>query len=116
MASHLEAGAAALNDDGLSGYIANAGSLPKDVIGRADYVGSKTITIDTSHPKFGNDRDTQFTAGHESLHSAGLDDQIYAGHTAYRYSRDFGERHAFEKLPKERRWKNPDHIMSIVFQ
>jgi RHS repeat-associated protein len=113
MAANLEAGAAALNDDGSGGYMAHVGSFPGDKFGKGD-IGGRTIAIDTSHPSFGNNRSTQFAAGHESLHNAGLVDQTFVGNTAYRYSSSFAERRAFERLSPEKRWKNPDHVMSIV--
>lgn len=115
MANSLDTGAAALNDDGSGGYFAHAGQISGGRFAEAT-VGGKTMTIDTTHSRFGDGTQaTAWAAGHESLHSAGLRDQTYAGNIAYRYSDNFGQTRAFKKLPKEHRWKNPDHIMSSVW-
>src|SRR3546814_1819008 len=51
------------------------------------------------------------SAGHESLHNAGLDDQKYVGNTAYRYG-TFAERLAFKRLSPEKRWKRSEEHTS----
>jgi len=115
MADNLDAGAVALNDDGSKGYVANAGSFSGNTFAEAT-VGGKTMTIDTGHFNFGDESGfTGFALGHESLHNAGLSDQKFSGSrmTAYRYG-SFGQKRAFKSLSKAKRWKNPDHIMSVV--
>lgn len=114
MASKLEAGAKALNDNGKLGYVASQGKVGSGDFAKAD-VGGKTMRVDASDSAFGNNRNTSFMAGHESLHNAGLVDQTWAGWTAYRSSGDPWERKAYEKLSAEERSENPDHIMSIVY-
>ncbi|MBW8191038.1 hypothetical protein K0504_08335 [Neiella marina] len=117
MASSLDAGAAALRDDGSNGFVANAGTA-QDTGGFAaqvDKVGGKIMTVNTSSAAFGTSR-TTWMVGHESLHSAGLADQkdIF-GYTAYRYSTKFADRAAFKGLKKSKRHKNPDHVMQQVY-
>nr|WP_158217344.1 RHS repeat-associated core domain-containing protein [Microbulbifer agarilyticus] len=115
MADSLDAGAKALNDDGSGGYVAHAGKTTGGRFAEA-VVGGKTMTIDTNHSRFGDGTNaTAWAAGHESLHSAGLDDQKFVGNIAYRFSRNFAEKRAFQKLSKEKRVVNPDHVMSTVW-
>ncbi len=115
MASSLDAGAKALNDDGSGGYIANAGATSGGGFAEA-VVGGKTMTIDTGHSRFGDGTNaTAWSAGHESLHNAGLEDQTFVGNIAYRYSGNFAQKRAFKKLSKEKRVINPDHVMSTVW-
>jgi RHS repeat-associated protein len=113
MASKLEAGARALNDNGKLGYVANQGKVGGD-FARAD-VGGKTMTVNASHAAFARPQRAAFMAGHESLHNAGLRDQLWAGNTAYRFTDDFGQQRAYKNLPGDQRWENPDHVMSIVY-
>ncbi len=114
MADKLNAGAAALNDDGSNGYIANAvDPFSNGDFGRGE-VNGKNITIDTEHAVFGSGQRFQFGIGHESLHNAGLDDQVHNGITAYRYSR-MGK-YSFKGLSKGKRHINPDHVMSQVYR
>ena len=57
---------------------------------------------------------SNWAAGHESLHSVGLEDQTYVGNIAYRNGY-FAQKRAFKKLSKEKQLINPDHLMSIVW-
>jgi RHS repeat-associated core domain len=115
MADNLDAGAAALNDDGSDGYVADAVST--NDIGRnfgSAVSGGKTIKVATDHTAFGNNQMTQWMAGHESLHSAGLSHPKYMGFVPYRFG-NFGQRMSFKRLPRGKRHTNPDHVMSRVY-
>jgi RHS repeat-associated protein len=115
MASDLDAGAAKLNDNGPGGNMANAVST-SDIDG--DFanavVGGTTINVATDHLAFGNNQNTQWMAGHESLHNVGLTHPKYMGNIPYRFG-SFGQKMSFKNLPKNRRYKNPDHVMSGVY-
>lgn len=115
MAGDLEAGAAALNDDGSNGYFANAVST-SDINGSFGNatVGGKTMNVATDHSAFGNNQQTQWMTGHESLHNVGLTHPKYMGNIPYRFG-SFGQKMSFKNLPKGRRYKNPDHVMSRVY-
>nr|WP_136252602.1 RHS repeat-associated core domain-containing protein [Ningiella ruwaisensis] len=119
MADNLDAGAAALNDDGSDGHWANAGNT-KDTGGyfaRMDKVGGKILTMDVTNNQFGGER-MPFAVGHESLHSAGLDDQtdITGKFKAYRYGTNSMNRTAFYGLPHSKKIMNPDHHMCMVYK
>ncbi len=116
MADKLDAGAAALNDDGSGGYIANAGPTSQGGAAEiSDGVGGKIMLVDTSSAGF-SDR-TIWLVGHESLHSAGLDDQVdMMGNKAYRHSGKRKQKNAFKYLMQNKRYLNPDHIMSQVYK
>jgi len=74
------------------------------------------MTMDTSHERFGDGTNyTAWGAAHESLHSAGLSDQKFLSSFAYRITGHFREQRAFQKLSIEKRVKNPDHILSLVW-
>jgi hypothetical protein len=103
MADNLDAGVAALNDDGSGGHWANAGNST-DTGGdfaQMDKVGGKILTMDVTNSQFGGPR-MSFAAGHESLHSAGLDDQrdFTGTYKAYRYGTNPMNGVAYRGLPK----------------
>ncbi|MGB5486366.1 MAG: hypothetical protein WBN06_03165, partial [Lysobacterales bacterium] len=117
MADRLDAGVSALMDDGSNGYWAKSGDS-NDTGG--DFgsapVGGKSVTVNVTHPGFSSQSSTRWMAGHESLHSAGLEDQYgFNGYRAYKIGLLEQERLAFRRLMKSRRFKNPDHIMSRVY-
>jgi hypothetical protein len=115
MADSLDAGAAALNDDGSGGFTANAVST-SDLNGNfgSGEIGGKNISVATDHAAFGNNQETQWMAGHESLHNAGLKHPAYMSFVPYRFG-SFGQRQSFKKLPANRRAQNPDHVISTVY-
>lgn len=113
MAASLDKGLAAINDNGSGGYFANAESMQGYTTGLGE-IGGKKITMNTSHPNFGNNQSTQFTIGHESLHNAGLTHPKYMGFVPYKFG-SFGQKMSFKRLPKHKQVTNPDHVMSKVF-
>ena len=113
MAGSLDAGVAALNDPGTGGHFANAASMTGNTAGTG-VVGGKTITMNTSHQSFGNNQQTQFTIGHESLHNSGLTHPKFMGNTPYKFG-SFGEKMSYKNLPSHKQFTNPDHVMSQVF-
>lgn len=115
MADSLDAGVKALNDDGSGGYFAHAGETAGNRFAEAS-VGGKTMTVDIGRSRFGDGtRATAWAAGHESLHSAGLKDQEGpTGKVAYRFGSQ-QETITFRSLQKSKRFKNPDHVMSLVY-
>jgi RHS repeat-associated protein len=115
MANDLDAGAAKLNDDGSGGHMANAVST-SDINGdfASAVVGGTTINVATDHHAFGSNQNTKWMAGHESLHNVGLTHPKYMGNIPYKFG-SFGQRMSFKNLPIDRRYKNPDHVMSGVY-
>ena len=117
MADKLDAGAAALNDDGSGGYIANAvSSFDNPNKYGEGAVNGKTITMATEHQNF-TDTDTsklQWNVGHESLHNAGMTHPAYMGNTPYRYG-NIGQRMSFKHLPVNKRFTNLDYTLSQVY-
>ncbi|MEG3768902.1 RHS repeat-associated core domain-containing protein, partial [Alteromonas sp. 14N.309.X.WAT.G.H12] len=119
MADNLDAGVAALNDGGSGGHWANAGNST-DTGGdfaQINKVGGKILTMDVTNSQFGGPR-MSFAAGHESLHSAGLNDQLdFSGNfKAYRYGKDSKNRTAYFGLPTSKKVVNPDHHMCRVYK
>nr|WP_136252604.1 hypothetical protein [Ningiella ruwaisensis] len=116
MADKLDAGAAALNDDGSDGYTAHAVTNFDNPLKYGEATGSKTITIATEHPDFTNSDTSRlrWNAGHESLHNAGMSHPKWRGFVPYRYG-IFGQRKSFEDLPQDRRSSNPDHLLKRVY-
>jgi hypothetical protein len=116
MAEKLDAGAAALNDDGSGGYFANAVSSLEDTRIAEATIGGKDVSVDVNHLGFGDNKNS-FYFGHESLHSAGLYDYYLGKNGAYRYgSKD--EVRVYKSLSNfmlGKRYKNPDHVMSEVY-
>jgi hypothetical protein len=119
MANDLDAGAAALNDDGSNGYFANAVSVDDIGGARANAVlGGQTVNIATDDKSFGNNYHTRWMAGHEALHNVGLDHPEYMGHIPYRHGTKHQNR-SYKNLGKHaphKRYKNPDHVMSQVYR
>ena len=113
MASSLDKGLAAINNNGTGGHFANAESMKGNLAGTG-VIGGKTITMNTSHANFGNNQSTKFTIGHESLHNAGLTHPKHIGFVPYRFG-SFGQRMSYKNLPKHKQVTNPDHVMSQVF-
>jgi hypothetical protein len=119
MADNLAAGVAALNDDGSGGHWANAGNSTdtKGDFAMMDKVGGKILTMDVTNSQFGGPR-MSFAAGHESLHSAGLDDQldITGSFKAYRYGTDSRSRTTYLGLSTRKKVVNHDHHMCMVYK
>ncbi len=116
VADSLEAGAAALNDDGSGGYLAHAGdSSDTGGMFATAGIGGKSMTVNVGDAAFQSHSNVRWMAGHESLHNAGLSDQVGpTGETAYRFGS--GQQViTFKRLRKSKRPKNPDHIMSLVY-
>ena len=119
IADKLDSGAVALRDDGSEGYVAHVGkaSVMTGYFANVDKRGGKVLTVDVTHFQFGGPL-TPFAVGHESLHSAGLEDQMdFTGKVpAYRYGSNSESRVAFRYLSKSKRVLNPDHIMCMVYK
>ena len=116
MAGSLEAGAAALNDNGTGGYMANSvDSLPHDRFAQAP-IGGNDVSVNVKHDAFGKSNNP-FLLGHESLHSAGLKDYTQGKFPAYRYgSKDSLRAYNYlSNYQKGKRYLNPDHVMSQVY-
>ena len=113
MAASLDAGVAALNDPGTGGHFANAASMSDSKAGEGA-IGGNTITMNTSHPNFGDNQNTEFVIGHESLHNAGLNHPKFMGNIPYKFG-NFGQKMSYKNLPSHKQVTNPDHIMSKVY-
>ena len=127
-AGNLSAGAAALRSDGSDGKIANAvnsatyQSLGGDRNGAAKADGP-VVTVNIDHPDWeatggAGARRAQWAVGHESLHTAGLEDLAAPGPdgaTAYKYG-NAAQREAFRELNgTPMAVFNPDHLMDMVY-
>lgn len=125
-AGHLRDGASALRSDGSDGKIANAvDSLTYQSSGGTEsgaaFVAKNdrntmVINKDNSAAWASGSRMSQWAVGHESLHTAGLNDQLGSnGRVAYKFGNSF-QMEAFRELsgtPKA--LINPDHIMDLVY-
>jgi hypothetical protein len=124
-ASELREGAAALRSDGSDGKMANmldgaayeaAGGTPGGAaaVPRSDR-DTMLVNRDNVDGFFGL-KLAKWIVGHESLHTAGLDDQFGSnGKAAYKYGNP-AQKEAFRELrgtPKA--LINPDHIMDVVY-
>ena len=124
-ASHLRAGAAILRSNGSDGFVANAVNASTYAIlggtsGGAAYVRPDTpqiMVVNRDHSVWENDQTrAQFSVGHESLHSAGLQHQYgSSGAVAYRYG-SIVQREAYGEVTGTLlEYINPDHLMSRVY-
>jgi hypothetical protein len=124
-AGHLRDGASALRSDGSDGKMANAvdsatyQSLGGSANGAAFVKGNgpvMTVNKENSAAWNSGGRMSQWSVGHESLHTAGLNDQRGTnGAVAYKYGLD-PNKDAFKELtgtPKS--LINPDHLMDLVY-
>ena len=130
-AGSLREGAAALRSDGSDGKVANAmdakqyQSMGGSPTGAAmvQNVNPNVMNVNLGNPElFASTSNMgisqiQWTVGHESLHTAGLNDQRGPnGALAYRWSGDPNEKAAFNALTGTPLSNiNPDHLMSDVF-
>jgi hypothetical protein len=125
-AGSLSAGASALRSNGSDGKVANAvsgavyASTPGTSAGGAAYVANHgpimTVNIDNKNAWGRNAGEASERAvGHESLHTAGLDDQKLNGVKAY-FDGTKPNIDAFEKMKGTPQADiNPDHLMDEVY-
>ena len=124
-AGHLNSGASALRSNGSDGKIANAvnsatyQSMGGSATGAAFVKGNgpvMTVNVDNKAAWNSGSRMSGHAAGHESLHTAGLNDQRGSnGAPAYKYGNE-QQREAFEELKGTPTGDiNPDHLMDEVY-
>ncbi len=122
----LRSGASALRSDGSDGKIANAvdSKTYKEMGGSAtgaafvNGAGGKVMTVNINNKDAwgGDSSTTRWVLGHESLHTAGMSDQLGSnGKKAYKFADEIN-RDAYDSItgtPKAK--QNPDHVMGIVY-
>lgn len=125
-AGHLRDGAGALRSDGSDGKMANAvdAATYQGMGGSANGaafvngVNGTTMTVNKDNAAAWNSGGTmsRWVVGHESLHTAGLDDQRGPnGAKAYKCGED-PNKEAFRQLRgTDKANINPDHIMDLVY-
>jgi len=124
-AGHLRNGASALRSDGSDGKIANAvdgatyQSMGGSAGGAAMVIGNApvvTVNIDNDAAWSSGGSAAQRAIGHESLHTAGLNDKRAPnGVRAYQYGTP-AQREAYQTMKGTRdALINPDHIMNSVY-
>jgi hypothetical protein len=104
--------AAALQDDGTKGYVANAVSDKTRNLGHGNVHG-KIISVNVGHSMFNNKYQLSWVAGHESAHNIGLGHGTVNGITAYKYGND-AEKDAYKNLSSADRLRNPDNYMDFA--
>jgi len=125
-AGNLRSGASALRSDGSDGKVANAvdantyQSMGGSANGAAfiNGVGGSIMTVNRDNAAAWNSggRMSQWVVGHESLHTAGLSDQVGSnGAKAYKYGEDPNKDAYKELRGTEKSLINPDHLMDTVY-
>jgi RHS repeat-associated protein len=121
---NLAAMAAALDDDGSNGYVANALTGPQAAALHLDPqtslaaapVNSKVMYANTSHPQFNNVALLSWAVGHESGHDIGLEHGLVNGVIGYKFG-DSDQREAFKAMPSvspSEALHNPDTLIDFA--
>jgi RHS repeat-associated protein len=114
--------AAALNDNGSGGHIANAmtakqwenAEYDKTAVARNE-IGEKTMTVNTGHEYFGQPAMLSWAAGHEAGHSIGLVHPRVNGVRPYLVGAGADELAAYRNLSPQQALHNPDRMMEYGF-
>jgi hypothetical protein len=123
-AESLRAGAEVLRNDGSDGVTLATGvdsSTYQEMGGSAGGAAmvqnnEQSVTVNTGHSVWeSSGKMAQFSIGHESLHSAGLNDQKLDGVKAAKFG-DRDQRAAYRRMRDTPQADvNPDHLMDEVY-
>jgi RHS repeat-associated protein len=125
VAGSLRSGASALRSDGSDGKVANAvdlatyqsmGGSPNGAAFVANLGPVMTVNIGNANAWSSGGAMIRWSVGHESLHTAGLQDQFGPnGAKAYKFGTD-PQRDAFQSIRgSDTANRNPDSIMDMVY-